>query len=326
MFAFLSEVDFRTEKSDVKRPFLISIEADIPSSSAVILDVECRDHLGKLRTEQWRNPHRQIMPTPKVEKVRFGLQLTKGNLGVPFIYSLIIEGDGERRIYGAEALFATVTKDETQRNFFTLMTQELFDEIDHFSPSLSQNITMERSYLTYTPFHGALVRQSETERPLIVEVDGGGFSDSLLRVEVGGQTILGKEWSQTIEVPGSDHYAPTREELVVDSIGPLSFGVQMRPSSSGHHATSLSGIAFEGDKRRFYIPAADIVEERTLPDSMRLLRFSNSRASSLTLKFETPKFSSFPSALPKLMEMFRNGELTPDCFPQEDEFVEADNL
>ena len=324
MLAVLSGVEFRIEECEIKRPFLISLEADIPPASAVILDVECRDHLGKLWGEQWRNPYQQITPTPKIEKVRFGLQLTKGNLGVPFIYSLIIEGDGERRIYDAEALFAAATKDMAQRTIFSLMTQELFDEIDHFAPSLNQSGTTGRSYLTFTPFHGALVRKSETERPLMVEVDGGGFSDSLLRVEVGGQTISGEEWSQTIEVPGAEYYAPTREELTVDSIGPLSFGVEMRPSSSGHHATSLSGIAFEGDKRRFYIPAADIVEERTLPESMRLLRFSNSRASALTLEFHRDKFSDFLSALPKLMEMFRNGELTPDCFPQENEFVEDD--
>ena len=323
MFAVLSEVDFRTEESPVKRPFLISVEADSPATSAVVVGIECRDHLGQLWTEKWRNPHKQILPTPNVEKVYLGVQTTRGSLGVPFIYSLSIEGDGKRHIYDAESLFAAATKAEFEVRYFSVMSPDLIEEVDRFAPACSQPA---KSYLTYTPFPGALVSQSDTEKSYIIDVDGGGYSDSLLRVDVGGETGTGQEWSQIIEVHGPDEYHPTRENLVVDSIASLGFGVQLRPSSDGLHSTGLSGIAFEGDKRRHYFPAASIVDEKDVPDGMRLLRFSNSQGSMLTLKPQEQEFSGFPSAMSRLMEMHRNDELLPDCYVAHLQSVEENEL
>ena len=351
MFIRLSDAEVKRQKSPVQRPMRVSVEADTPSGSTVLLLVECLDRFGQVIREVFRNPDHQIVPTPVLKRIGLQVEVPPGNLSVPFIYAVIVEGNGWQHVYDAQTLFYAREKDAgdgVKTNGLQLMLPNVLREVDAFAPGRTQgqgeeeeewngpdedessqamgdddqaqnegesavNSPVEKPYLTLTPFPGALVSASSTQKPYIVDVDGGGFGDSRLEVTMDGEDAGGQPWSHTVEVRGRDDgYQPAREILPVSSWGTVGFQLELHASSDGHHAASLSGIAIEGDGRRFYIGAADLVGDANVPESMNLLRFSNSPATMLTLKHQLPDFFDFPSALTKLGDMFQRGELNPD--------------
>lgn len=342
MFIRLSDAIYERHKGDIQRPLRVTIDADIPPGSAVLLQVECLDKSGQPKRAVFRNPFREPAPTLVIKRIGLGFEIPERSLAVPFVYGVIIEFNGWKYVYNATSLFEAREKQGTQRQEnWQLMLPEILEEVDRFAPdsipdleiadensneqenrnvisSTSEEVptdfTPERPYLTVVPFAGALVRASRTQKPYIIEIDGGGYSDSFLHLVVATSDESGTMCSLPIDVTGSDDdYCVVQKELPISSLGNFRLEkIELRPSSDLYHAPSLSGIAIEGDGRRFYMGAGDLLGDADLPESFELIRFSNSRASMLTLKHDVPEFFDFPSAMNRLSEMAQSGELNPN--------------
>ncbi len=348
MFIHLNSNTAVRENSPVHRPFKISVDADIPHGSTVVLVAECVDPLGMVRRQTFLNPVQEVLPTPVLKRIWLGVRVPHQSLGVPFIYAVSVEGNGWRHTYDAQTLFdAREDREETKAGSLRLISPATVARVDRCAPAWfvqrrkedgpehqhdevrdDGNLTADeegqedvwlpqaakRAYLTLPhPILGSLVSISETQKPYVVDVDGGGFGDSCLRVTVAVGDVRGQERERVIEVRGEAKTGfTTREELPVSSLESFRFGLDLRASSDGIHPTALCGIALEGDRRRFYLSAADLVGEAPIPDALELIRFQNSPATILTLKSQPPKFFEFPSAMTRLCEMFQRGELNPE--------------
>jgi hypothetical protein len=165
----------------------------------------------------------------------------------------------------------------------------------------------------------------ETTRPWVLHVDGSAPGHSRLKLELIGHEPDGSEWERTyIAEDGVDTYHVIREELPSTTFTYGGFLTQMEASPDGHYTPFLHGIAFEGDNRRLYLSAANLIGDNEVPENLELIKGATSGFSCLMLKHSMPAWFGFPSAMERVMQLCIAGELRPSWMPDNDELTDEE--
>ena len=289
IFTRLSDINPDTESSEVTRPFVVSVDADIPPGARVLLQLDGINGAGQPWRQVYLNPHRAIVPTPVFTALGLGVHPPPNNLAVPLVYAVIIEGHGRKRIYTAEALYqaADPSRVEAARATGANSSNPVELVLPKREPTLADDeetqdegrneedaserelngAIIQKPLLTRPLLPGAYVSPCDTTRPYILEIDGDAPADSQLIFTLSGRSKEGSPWQQAFQAPRYNHIIePSRTAIEATDFHDLQFGVELRASSNGHHAPSLVSIAIEGDGRRFFLRAAELVGDLPLPE------------------------------------------------------------
>jgi hypothetical protein len=269
--------------SDVRRPYVISVDGDIPEAAVIKLSVNGMVGGSLPWRREYINPQREPLVTPMWNHLFYDLCPAPNTLAVPFLYAITIEGDNQKWEIDATALAAD--QDISQSGWCLNRPEE------------------GRPYITNSMFQGARVSASSVMRPWIFEIDGHAATGAELKVPVSGVGLDGVPWTRDFSVP-------CRDPLPVTLPPQFYFGLSMRATPDGVQSPSLSGLVFEGDGRRFYISAATFAENLDMT-GLRLMRFSD-EDSVLMMQWIEPQFAGQPpSILNRLNTLFEQGKLRP---------------
>jgi hypothetical protein len=271
-------------KSDIVRPYVLSVDGDIPDGATVKIVVNGRVAAGLPWQKEYINPQREPLVTPVWESLAITLNKPQNSFSTPFLYALVIEGDSQKWELDANEIVGN--GDISQHGWCFMKT------------------TNERPYIAYTPFMGARVFKSEITRPWIFEIDASVDAGARLMIALSGTHLDGSTWREEYE-------APCREPLPNITLNTnFISGMEFKATPDGFHAPQLYGLVFEGDNRRFYIPPAEFAKNYdsenlwviTLPDNESIM----------TLKPIPPPFRGQPpSILERLMTLHSEGKLRP---------------
>ena len=99
--------------SDQTLPYVLSVEADIPEGTAIVVTVNGENPDGTLRTDVFTNPVREPLKGVSLDTFSVELRPAPNGFAVPFLYALTVEGDGKKMAFTAEMLAATRAMAET---------------------------------------------------------------------------------------------------------------------------------------------------------------------------------------------------------------------
>src|SRR5947209_5054304 len=95
---------FMVSKSNVTRPYLLSVDADIPDGAAIKILARGRFSAALPWVQEHINPVRAPLLAPSVETFSIDLIPAPDSIAAPFLYAIRVEGDGQSRMLDAEQL------------------------------------------------------------------------------------------------------------------------------------------------------------------------------------------------------------------------------
>ena len=283
-------------QSEVTRPYVVSVEGDIPEGAQIVLKVIGTVPGGGEWTKTYVNPRREELATSQVIGFSFQLLPPKGSVAVPFLYAIVFEGDGTKRIYSAQTLA------EVEAGPSDLVFMLPPSESRNWAMKNYQELNPTQPYLTRQLFPQTWVSRSEITRPWMLEVMGSVPDDAAIIVTM-----------KLTEADGSvlvkSFHAPCREALASTSFVEFSYTAELRATSDGISTPFFHGLSIEGDERCFYSSASEMMEPKQVLPSRAVVRQAYRH-------FESPPVLSpggYPSALIRLLEMHKLQELKPDA-------------
>lgn len=279
----------QTTLSDVTRPYVISVDADIPEGTSVRVISTGVMPGGAPWSEEFTNPVRAPFTRAWCETLLPILTIAPDSLAAPFLYGVVIEGDGLKTVDDAERLAEVL---DIEAMGWVIMR-----------PKNGRPFLTTKSF----PLTNADVEASEISRPYMFQVFGNTPHGSRILFSLQGTDGNGTPWK-------ADYEGPCRETVPVQSLGTFGYSLTLLASPRGTHTPCLYGISVEGDGRRFYLSAARLAETLGAHQSLdvfQLLNLSEDQAV-LILRPEQLKPSRVigpPTALLRLDELFQQGKL-----------------
>jgi len=294
--------------SDVTRPYVLSVEGEIPAGSQIRILVRGELPGSAPWAKVYVNPQSEPLVTQHIVGFSFEIHPPPHSIAVPFLYAIVIEGDGQKWSINAEELARV---GGNQRDL--VLVQPEADSTEGASGSCG------RAYLTRRLFPAAWVALSQVRRPWVFEVIGDTPDDSQIVVTLTAQESDGS-------VLEKQFHGPCREPLASTTLHSVQYTVTLHASSDGSYTPFFHGLAIEGDGRCFYTTVNELMhedpsEEHTLdiPETQSISgHLSPIPVRQVCRHFEPlplPESLGYPEAFSQLVQMHARGELAGDDNP-----------
>jgi hypothetical protein len=277
----------KTTYSFVTRPYLISVEADIPRGARVEVLID-----GILPGSlQWQkryvNPRQEVLTAPNFQFKAIQITPPPNSIATPFLYEIVVEGDNRKHTFTAEILAPVL---DMSVGGLVLMKQD-----------------DGKSYITKRMFPGAKVSKSDVTRPWMIEIVGHAPDDAQIIVPMAAKQADGLSWEKNV-------IGPCVEPLPFTFSSDLTFMWRfpaLIPTSDGTGTPFFYGIAVMGDERRFSIPIKTLFSGGEVPEEYVYIENSETDEV-LFLRPQMPEHFGFPTALMRLGDLFQQGKLRPE--------------
>jgi len=267
--------------SGTRRPYTISVDADVPEGATIKVICDGIMPGGAPWHKEYTNPSQDPFDHAMIDRFRPCLYPAPDSLASPFLYAIIIEGDGKRQVFNAEG-FA----DGIETTGCEMMRPK---EGRPF-------IALKSPFLPH-----ATISTSDTEIPFIFEIVGYTPRDSKIVFVLSFTQTDGSVFRQ-------ECVGPCRE--LIRASGAFQIDFQLSASSDGVAPPTVNGIAIEGGRRRHFLSAAQFVAafgERVLETFQVFV--SDDDYAVLTLKPIPPRFDGPPTILHRLHKLHEEGKL-----------------
>lgn len=269
-------------ESEVERPYLISVDADIPPGCTIKVVSTGTMPGGAPWKEEYVNPKRERIEIAWTNSFSFQFTYPPGSIAFPFFYSIVIEGDRIKRTLPAEHLMAG---NAPEGHPFVLMPAK-----------------NGRTFVTVNHIPGTLVSLSSVGRPWIVSLSA--YVPTTCHVDLTLLVQLRNGQYATITVDGTQPQALPFTDFI-NLQNKLTF------SGDGRSTPVITGFAIDGDGRRYFWPAQAMGTSNP-PSIENFLRGPHPDNKAYFNTAQPVTNASLPPAINRLTEMFNRGEFKID--------------